>query len=170
MKRLNKHSKRRGAQPTKVLFSIEILSICDLLPALSSIGDDAMLSVCFERWKSLPSVACRNDYQIISLIWIYDCPIYHIISTFPTLSTHWQRWKDVLLYRDTIQQLAQKWRYTDSKTDSVISCYALSRGVWRVSRKNSETHSPAVKGEFCLWIFENCLVSKNKCAIFLLFF
>ena len=49
MKRLNKHSKRRGAQPTKVLFSIEILSICDLLPALSTIGDDAMLSVCFER-------------------------------------------------------------------------------------------------------------------------
>jgi hypothetical protein len=59
MKKLSKHTKRRGAQPTKVLFSIEVVSLCNLLPSLSSIGDDALLSVCFERYR-LTQILGRN--------------------------------------------------------------------------------------------------------------
>lgn len=49
MKKFTKHSKRRGLLPTKVLFTIEVQNVVNLLPALTGIGEDAILSVCFER-------------------------------------------------------------------------------------------------------------------------
>lgn len=52
MRKFSKHNRRRGSHPTKVLFTIEVLNLTKLLPALTGIGDEAVLSVCFERWWS----------------------------------------------------------------------------------------------------------------------
>ena len=51
MKKFSKHSRRRGSHPIKVLFTIEVITLTKLLPSLAGIGDDAVLSVCFERYE-----------------------------------------------------------------------------------------------------------------------
>ena len=49
IKSIRKHAKRRlGLTPQKVVFTIEVRSISNLLPALAHL-EDAVLSVCFER-------------------------------------------------------------------------------------------------------------------------
>ena len=50
IKNIRKHAKRRlGLTPQKVVFTIEVRSISNLLPALAHLEKDAILSVCFER-------------------------------------------------------------------------------------------------------------------------
>jgi hypothetical protein len=48
IRKISKHLKRRGAHHVKILFSIDVQTVSDLLPALSAVGNDAILSVCFE--------------------------------------------------------------------------------------------------------------------------
>lgn len=48
-KKISKHAKRRGLTPTKVLFTIEVKTVSNLLPVLANLDKDAILSVCFER-------------------------------------------------------------------------------------------------------------------------
>mmetsp|Transcript_21921 Transcript_21921/g.21205 ORF Transcript_21921/g.21205 Transcript_21921/m.21205 type:complete len:403 (-) Transcript_21921:39-1247(-) len=57
-KKISKHTKRKGTNSQKVLFSIEVLSLSNLLPALLNIGHDVMLSVCFERGGKM---CCSTD-------------------------------------------------------------------------------------------------------------
>ena len=50
IKSIRKHAKRRlGLTPQKVVFTIEVRNIKNLLPALAHLEKDAVLSVCFER-------------------------------------------------------------------------------------------------------------------------
>lgn len=141
IKKLSKHTKRRGAQPTKVLFSIDVVSLCNLLPSLSAIGDDALLSVCFERY-------CFNQMfgRIVSSFNPFTFRRDHLIQRLALLLILKRR-QNVVLYWNTIRLLPWKWRYSVSRSNFVIGGDALPGVKWRFPRKNCEADSSSIKGK-----------------------
>lgn len=141
MKKLSKHTKRRGAQPTKVLFSIEVVSLCNLLPSLSSIGDDALLSVCFERYR-LTQILGRNVRAFNPFSFSRSNIFLFIILSLIT-----KRRENVLLHWNTFRLLSWKRRYSVCRSDFVISSNALSGIKRRFPRENCEAYSSSIKGK-----------------------
>lgn len=75
-KKLSKHTQRKGTNSQKVLFNIEVQTLCNLLPALMNIGDDVMLSVCFERLDNASANIDMNVHVRVN-IYIYSCVYIH---------------------------------------------------------------------------------------------